>query len=90
MLVPLTSKNMLVNGVTINMDVAPELRWRTMLPIHWLGQTQGLPLTDAGNAHSSHAVTLGLKRQKKGLVFLLKLFAVKLFLEKRGRTRLCI
>jgi len=36
------SKNMLVNGVTISMDVAPEITdGRTMLPIRWLGQALG-------------------------------------------------
>jgi len=40
--VTIGSKTMLVNGVTINMDVAPEITdGRTMLPIRWLGQALG-------------------------------------------------
>jgi len=40
--VTIGSKTMLVNGVTINMDVVPEITdGRTMLPIRWLGQALG-------------------------------------------------
>lgn len=40
--VTIGSKTMLVNGVTINMDVAPEITdERTMLPIRWMGQALG-------------------------------------------------
>ncbi|MGI6307704.1 MAG: copper amine oxidase N-terminal domain-containing protein [Dethiobacteria bacterium] len=40
--VTIGSKAVLVNGVTTNMDVAPEITdGRTMLPIHWLGQALG-------------------------------------------------
>jgi hypothetical protein len=40
--VTIGSKTMLVNGVTINMDVAPEIAdGRTMLPIRWMGQALG-------------------------------------------------
>lgn len=40
--VTIGSQNMLVNGVSISMDVAPEITdGRTMLPIRWLGQALG-------------------------------------------------
>ncbi len=40
--VTIDDKTMLVNGVTINMDVAPEITdGRTMLPIRWMGQALG-------------------------------------------------
>jgi len=40
--VTIGSKTMLVNGVTVNMDVAPEITdGRTMLPIRWMAQALG-------------------------------------------------
>ncbi|MGI6307700.1 MAG: copper amine oxidase N-terminal domain-containing protein [Dethiobacteria bacterium] len=40
--VTISSKTMLVNGVTINMDVTPEITdGRTMLPIRWMAQALG-------------------------------------------------
>ena len=52
--VTIGSKTMLVNGVTINMDVAPEITdERTMLPIRWMGQALGASID--WNAASSYA-----------------------------------
>jgi len=51
--VTIGSKTMLVNGVTINMDVAPEITdGRTMLPIRWMGQALGATIDWDAEARS--------------------------------------
>lgn len=51
--VTIGSKTMLVNGVTVNMDVAPEITdERTMLPIRWMGQALGATIDWDAEARS--------------------------------------
>lgn len=51
--VTIGSKTMLVNGVTVNMDVAPEITdGRTMLPIRWMGQALGATIDWDAEARS--------------------------------------